>query len=115
MTIADLAKRLADVERKVAVLLNVPARGDWRKTVGMFEGSEFMAQLDADVFRARGGARGGPQRRIRMILLDTDHLSVLRFRYGEQCPRFVARMEAVPIKQFESMIVNVAEQMRDWL
>ena len=55
--IEDLAKRLADVERKVAVLLGEPSGGDWRKTVGMFEGSEFMAQLDADVLAAREAER----------------------------------------------------------
>jgi hypothetical protein len=28
-----------------------------------------------------------------MILLDTDHLTVLRFRAGERCRRLVARLE----------------------
>jgi hypothetical protein len=56
-TIEDLAKRLADVERKVATLLCEPARKDWRNAVGLFEGSEFMAKLDADVLAAREAER----------------------------------------------------------
>jgi hypothetical protein len=56
-TLEDLAKRLAAVERKVAKLLGEPARRDWRSTVGMFEGSEFMTQLDAEVLAARDAER----------------------------------------------------------
>src|SRR5687768_7471268 len=50
-----------------------------------------------------------------MILLDTDHLSVLRFRSGERCLRLVARMEAAPDELFGTTIINVAEQMKGWL
>ena len=50
-----------------------------------------------------------------MILLDTDHLSVLRFRQGERCARLIARMEAAPNEDFGTTIVNVAEQMKGWL
>jgi hypothetical protein len=56
-TLEDLAKRLADLERKVAKLMGEPAHGDWRSTVGMFEGSEFMAKVDADVLAAREAER----------------------------------------------------------
>lgn len=50
-----------------------------------------------------------------MILLDTDHLSVLRFRSGERCRRLVARMEASADEIFGTTIINVAEQMKGWL
>jgi tRNA(fMet)-specific endonuclease VapC len=50
-----------------------------------------------------------------MILLDTDHLTVLRFRAGERCIRLVARMEAAAPEVFGTTIVNVAEQMKGWL
>ena len=50
-----------------------------------------------------------------MILLDTDHLSVLRFRSGERCSRLVARMEAAKDETFGTTIVNIAEQMKGWL
>lgn len=56
-TIEAFAKRLADVERKGEVLLREAARGDRRKTVGIFEGSKFMAQLDANVLAAREAER----------------------------------------------------------
>lgn len=47
-----------------------------------------------------------------MILLDTDHLSVLRFRSGERCVRLLARMEATKDELFGTTIINVAEQMK---
>jgi hypothetical protein len=56
-TLENIAKRLADLERKVATLLGERARGDWHKTIGMFEGSEFMAQVDADILAAREAER----------------------------------------------------------
>jgi tRNA(fMet)-specific endonuclease VapC len=49
-----------------------------------------------------------------MILLDTDHLTVLRFRQGERCVRLVDRMEATN-DVFGTTIINVAEQMKGWL
>ena len=50
-----------------------------------------------------------------MILLDTDHLTVLRFRSGERCLRLVARMEAALGEVFGTTIINIAEQMKGWL
>jgi len=50
-----------------------------------------------------------------MILLDTDHLTVLRFRAGERCVRLVARMEAEGNEFFGTTIINAAEQMKGWL
>jgi hypothetical protein len=38
----DMAKRLADIERKVAAL-GSPSK-DWRTSVGVFEGGEFAAK-----------------------------------------------------------------------
>jgi hypothetical protein len=49
-----------------------------------------------------------------MILLDTDHLTVLRFQESERCDRLVARMQATN-EDFGTTIVNVAEQMKGWL
>ncbi|MFO0970695.1 MAG: hypothetical protein U0793_34580 [Gemmataceae bacterium] len=57
MTLEEVAKRLADLEDKVAALTTRPAKKDWRRTVGMFEGSEFMAQVDAEVLAAREAER----------------------------------------------------------
>ncbi len=57
LTLEVLAMRLADLERKVAELSAPPAAKDWRRTVGMFEGSEFMAQVDAEVLAQREAER----------------------------------------------------------
>ena len=57
LTLETLATRLANLERKVAEL-SVSARAkDWRRTVGMFEGSEFMAEVDAQVLAQREAER----------------------------------------------------------
>jgi hypothetical protein len=50
-----------------------------------------------------------------MILLDTDHLSVLRFRSGERSARLIVRMEAARDELFGTTIVNDAEQLKGWL
>jgi hypothetical protein len=57
LTLEVLAMRLADLERKVAELSIPPAAKDWRRTVGIFEGSEFMAQVDAEVLAQRKAER----------------------------------------------------------
>lgn len=58
LKLEDVAKRLTELENKVAALAGkVPARKDWRRSVGMFEGSEFMSQVDADVLAAREAER----------------------------------------------------------
>jgi hypothetical protein len=58
LTMDDLAKRLAELEHQVALLSGkFPASKDWRRSVGMFEGSEFMSQVDADVLAAREAER----------------------------------------------------------
>ena len=50
-----------------------------------------------------------------MILLDTDHLTVLRFRSGERCVRLVSRMETAQGEVFGTTVINAAEQMKGWL
>ena len=58
LTLEQLAKRVETLER----LLKVnspdagPPRKDWRRAVGMFTGSEFMKQVDAEgqAIRERG-------------------------------------------------------------
>jgi hypothetical protein len=57
VTLEELAKRVVDLEYQVAALAGKPARKDWRRTVGMFEGSEFMAEVDAEVLAAREAER----------------------------------------------------------
>jgi hypothetical protein len=57
LTLEVVARRLADLERKVAELSGKPTLKDWRRTVGMFEGSELMAQVDAEILAAREAER----------------------------------------------------------
>ena len=54
-TIEDLAKRLEIVESELAILKR--PNNDWQRTVGMFDGSEFMRDLDAEVGAMREAER----------------------------------------------------------
>lgn len=57
LTLEDVAKRLADLEGKVAALSGKPANKDWRRTVGMFAGDEFSRQVDAEALAIRESER----------------------------------------------------------
>lgn len=50
LTLESLNARLAEVERLLAAQTATPStrKKDWRRTVGMFTGSEFMKQVDAE-------------------------------------------------------------------
>jgi tRNA(fMet)-specific endonuclease VapC len=50
-----------------------------------------------------------------MILLDTDHLTVLKYPENPQCARLQARMAASSDPIFAITIVNAEEQLRGWL
>jgi tRNA(fMet)-specific endonuclease VapC len=50
-----------------------------------------------------------------MIILDTDHLSVLRFEDGERFARLMSRLEASTDNFVSVTIVSIEEQMRGWL
>lgn len=50
-----------------------------------------------------------------MILLDTDHLSILRGDPSERRSRLNARLAAVVNEEVGTTIVNFEEQMRGWL
>jgi tRNA(fMet)-specific endonuclease VapC len=70
---------------------------------------------------ARKGSTSGPPAASRatavedMILLDTDHLSVLKYPESPRCRPLVGRMEASGEGVFATTIVSVEEQMRGWL
>ena len=57
LTMEDVAKRLTDLENKVAALSGKPAAKDWRRTVGMFEGDEFSRAVDAEALAIREADR----------------------------------------------------------
>ena len=51
-----------------------------------------------------------------MILLDTDHVTVLKYPASERCLRLVERLEAAPASEtFGVSVISVEEQMRGWL
>lgn len=50
-----------------------------------------------------------------MILLDTDHLTVLRNEESDRRTRLVARLAAVVDETIGTTIITVEEQMRGWL
>jgi hypothetical protein len=57
LTLKDVAKRLTDLECKVAAQSRNSAGKDLRRTVGMFERSEFMAQVEPEILAAREAER----------------------------------------------------------
>ena len=54
-SLEDLARRLEAVETELANLKR--PNNDWQRTVGMFDGSEFMHGLDAEVEAMREAER----------------------------------------------------------
>lgn len=50
-----------------------------------------------------------------MILLDSDHLTVLKYRESDRYARLTTRLQAVADEPVGTTIVNVEEQMRGWL
>lgn len=50
-----------------------------------------------------------------MILLDSDHLTILAFLEGEAHARLAARMAGSDDPDFATTIVNAEEQLRGWL
>ena len=65
MTLETLAKKVANLERQVAELSTPAPTRNWRRTVGMFEGSEFMARVDAEVLTRREAERKATRRAAR--------------------------------------------------
>lgn len=50
-----------------------------------------------------------------MIVLDTDHLSVLEHRDSPRAFELQARLEAEPLAKLFTTVVSLEEQMRGWL
>lgn len=50
-----------------------------------------------------------------MILLDTDHVSILKYHEDPRCQRLSRRLDAVIRPEIATSIVSVEEQMRGWL
>src|ERR1700678_2356289 len=67
--------------------------------------------------RPRGRTGGGSARRFgRMILLDTDHTTFLKYPDSERGRRMIDRLNAVSASEVIGVaIVTVEERMRGWL
>jgi tRNA(fMet)-specific endonuclease VapC len=50
-----------------------------------------------------------------VIILDSDHLSILRYHNSERALKLVARLDQSKDKSFASSIASVEEAMRGWL
>ena len=50
-----------------------------------------------------------------MIILDSDHLSILRYHGSERALKLSARLHQTPEKPIATSIANVEEAMRGWL
>jgi tRNA(fMet)-specific endonuclease VapC len=49
-----------------------------------------------------------------MILLDTDHLTILKYPANARCQALLQRMQASPDQQIGTTIISVEEQWRGW-
>src|SRR5437667_10449527 len=50
-----------------------------------------------------------------MIILDSDHLSILRYHHSERALKLVERLNQAPEQPIATSIANVEEAMRGWL
>jgi tRNA(fMet)-specific endonuclease VapC len=50
-----------------------------------------------------------------MILLDTDHVTVLWHEEDPRCAALEARLHAIGSQRFSTTVITVEEQMRGWL
>jgi tRNA(fMet)-specific endonuclease VapC len=52
-----------------------------------------------------------------MILLDTDHLTILKYTTSERCQRLKARLSAAVVtgESIGTTVINVEEQFRGWV
>jgi tRNA(fMet)-specific endonuclease VapC len=50
-----------------------------------------------------------------MIVIDTDHITFLKFPESQRGKHFIAKLESVPDDEIAVAIVTVEERMRGWL
>ena len=119
MSRSSLEKRVAELERQLAELLSrgeKPSATSWRETVGMFSHDPLMKEIDA-AGQAWREADAKARRRCTgdegqaMIVLDSDHLSVLNTR-SRRCVGARAAYGNLADQDFATTIVCVEEQMR---
>jgi hypothetical protein len=62
LTLESLGKRVAALERALALNPEFGKSKDWRRVVGMFEDSEFMRQVDEEGRKIRKAERAEAKR-----------------------------------------------------
>jgi molybdopterin converting factor small subunit len=62
LTLESLAARVAALEKQLAEQKAPPQKKDWRRTIGMFAGNEFIKELDAEVAAMREAEREAARR-----------------------------------------------------
>ncbi len=118
VTLESLARRVEALERALDLRPPPTDPNAWRRVVGMFDGSDFMRQVDEEGRKnPRSGARpGSAGAGGGMILLDTDHLTLLKYPNNERGVRLNAKMRTQPPDEVVAVsIISVEEQMRGWL
>jgi hypothetical protein len=110
LTLESLARRLEEVERR----LNEKEAGcanDWRMAAGMFTRREFSRIVDEEgrKISGSGSGRGTPGVR-RVILRDTDHLTVLKYTDSEPYARLHGRLlAAAPARSDRSPLLALCD------
>ena len=62
VTLKSLAARVEVLEQRLAALMSViPPTQDWQRVIGMFEGSKFMRQVDAEIAAIRAAEPMGDE------------------------------------------------------
>ena len=114
LTLEILAKRIDELERRISQGNGARRRiGGLRREcspIASFPGRS-MKKPSRFVKPIAKFARGV----WRMILLDSDHLTVLKYRGSERFVRLTERLSAVVGDPVGTTIVNIEEQMRGWL
>ena len=116
-TLESLAQPVAALEKVIATKRPDQSRKDWRKVVGMFRDSEFVRKVDEECRRTREAEREAARRRVgRMILLDTDHTTFLKYPDSERGCRMIDRLNAVSVSDVIGVaIATVEKRIRGWL
>ena len=128
--VAELERELSvlkELEREVSVLkarvdtLTPPT--DWRGVIERFGGDEDLLSIfeagrkirEEDRRRTKPKPSQSKRRAALMILLDSDHLTILIHPRSEKHTRLADRMAASADQAFATTIVNAEEQLRGWL
>ena len=93
---------------------------DWRRTIGAFTGDEGLKEILQEAMRLRNldrkktRSKAATKQYRPMILLDTDHFSVVADARHVRHPKLVARLSRID-DTIGIPVIAVEEQLRAWL